>query len=129
MGKRRNSLIILGIVVVLLAASIYTLTAKPTVLGLDLQGGTELVYQGRPTPQVPDVTQEDIDRAIEIIRERVDSLGVSEPEISRVGSDQIEVGLPNVSNAERAAESVGTTAQLYLYDFEPNVIPPKKGIA
>ena len=64
------------------------------MLGLDLKGGTELVYQGRPTPQVPEVTPEDIDRAIEIIRERVDSLGVSEPEISRVGEDQIEVGLP-----------------------------------
>ena len=102
------------------------ITTKPTVLGLDLQGGTELVYQGRPTPQVPEVTPEDIDRAIEIIRERVDSLGVSEPEISRVGRDQIEVGLPNVSNAERAVESVGTTAQLLLYDFEPNVIPPNK---
>ena len=58
-----------------------------------------------PTPQVPDVTPEDIDRAIEIIRERVDSLGVSEPEISRVGEDQIEIGLPNVSNADRATES------------------------
>ena len=71
------------------------------MLGLDLKGGTELVYQGRPTPQVPEVTPTDIDRAIEIIRKRVDSLGVSEPEISRVGSDQIEVGLPNVSNAKR----------------------------
>jgi SecD/SecF fusion protein len=128
MGKRRNSLIILGLVVVLLATSIYVIAKKPTVLGLDLKGGTELVYQGRPTPQVPDVTPEDIDRAIEIIRQRVDSLGVSEPEISRVGGDQIEIGLPNVSNADRAAESVGTTAQLYLYDFEPNVIPPNKSV-
>ncbi len=128
MGKRRNSLIILAVVVVLLGVSAWVLTAKPTVLGLDLRGGTELVYQGRPTPQVPEVTPEDIDRAIEIIRERVDSLGVSEPEISRVGRDQIEIGLPNVSNAKRAADSVGTTAQLLLYDFEPNVIPPKKGI-
>src|SRR4029079_17157826 len=111
MGKRRNSLIILGLVVVLLATSIYVIAKKPTVLGLDLKGGTELVYQGRPTPQVPDVTPEDIDRAIEIIRQRVDSLGVSEPEISRVGGDQIEIGLPNVSNADRPAESGGTTAQ------------------
>src|SRR3954464_9192512 len=125
MGKRRNSLIVLTVVMALLAVSIYVIVSKPTVLGLDLKGGTELVYQGRPTPQVPEVTPEDIDRAIEIIRERVDSLGVSEPEISRVGRDQIEIGLPNVSNAKRAADSVGTTAQLLLYDFEPNVIPPK----
>ncbi len=129
MGKRRNSLIILALVLGLLAASIYLITDKPTVLGLDLEGGTELVYQGRPSPQVPEITPEDIDRAIEIIRERVDSLGVSEPEISRIGQDQIQVDLPNVSNAERATDQIGTTAQLALYDFEPNVIPPNPDIA
>ena len=99
MSKRRNSLIILGLVIALLGVSIYVITSKKTVLGLDLQGGTELVYQGRPSPQVPEVTPEDIDRAIEIIRDRVDALGVSEPEISRIGKDQIQVDLPNVSNA------------------------------
>jgi SecD/SecF fusion protein len=129
MGKRRNNLIILAIVLGLLAASIYVITDKKTVLGLDLQGGTELVYQARPTPQVPDVSPEDVDRAIEIIRERVDSLGVSEPEIARVGTDQIYVALPNVSSAQRAVEQIGTTAQLFLYDFEPNVIPPNPDIA
>ncbi len=128
MGKRRNSLIILAVVLALLGVSIYVITSKETVLGLDLRGGTELVYQGRPSPQVPDVTPEDIDRSIEIIRERVDSLGVSEPEISRVGQDQIAIGLPNVSNADRATEQIGTTAQLFLYDFEPNVIPPNPDI-
>ena len=129
MGKRRNNLIILALVLGLLAGSIYVLTSKKTVLGLDLQGGTELVYQARPTPQVPEVTPEDVDRAIEIIRERVDSLGVSEPEITRVGQDQIDVALPNVSSAQRAVEQIGTTARLSLYDFEPNVIPPNPDIA
>ena len=128
MGKRRNSLIILGLVIALLGVSIYVITSKKTVLGLDLQGGTELVYQGRPSPQVPEVTPEDIDRAIEIIRDRVDALGVSEPEISRIGKDQIQVDLPNVSNAQRATEQIGTTAQLFLYDFEPNVIPPNPDV-
>ncbi len=129
MGKRRNSLIVLALVLGLLGVSIYILTSKETVLGLDLEGGTELVYQGRPTPQVPDVSPEDVDRAIEIIRQRVDSLGVSEPEISRVGEDQIQIGLPNVSDTRRATEQIGTTAQLSLYDFEPNVIPPNPDIA
>jgi SecD/SecF fusion protein len=128
MGKRRNNLIILALVLGLLAASIYVITDKKTVLGLDLQGGTELVYQARPTPQVPEVTPEDVDRAIEIIRERVDSLGVSEPEIARVGEDQIYTALPDVSDAQRAVEQIGTTAQLFLYDFEPNVIPPNPDI-
>ncbi|MDX6637757.1 MAG: SecD/SecF fusion protein, partial [Solirubrobacterales bacterium] len=98
--------------------------AKPTVLGLDLKGGTQLVYVARPTPQEPVVTADDIERSISIIRERADKLGVSEPEISRVGSDEIQVGLPNVANAKRAIDQIGTTSQLYLYDFERNVIPP-----
>jgi SecD/SecF fusion protein len=129
MGKRRTSLIILFLVLVMLGVSIWTIVSKDTVLGLDLEGGTELVYQARPSPQVQDPGPEDVDRAIEIIRERVDSLGVSEPEIARIGEDEIQVDLPNVSNAQRATDQIGTTAQLALYDFEPNVIPPNPDIA
>jgi SecD/SecF fusion protein len=129
MGKRRTSLIILTLVLTLLAGSIFVITQKKTVLGLDLQGGTELVYQGRATQQVPEVGPEDIDRAIEIIRQRIDSLGVSEPEISRLGKDELQVDLPNVSDSQRATDQIGTTAQLYLYDFEPNVIPPNPNIS
>ena len=89
------------------------IVTKETKLGLDLKGGVELVYQGEPTPQ-SEVTPEAIDRAIDIIRERVDRLGVAEPEIQRLGSDQISVGLPGVKNLERAKKQVGTTAQLLL---------------
>ena len=56
------------------------------------------------------------------MRDRVDSLGVAEPEIERSGEDQIEVDLPDVENAERAAERVGSTAQLFFYDWEKNVL-------
>ena len=96
-------------------------STKQTRLGLDLKGGVELVYQGEPTPQSK-VTPEAIDRSIDIMRERVDALGVAEPEIQRLGSDQISVGLPGVKNLERAIKQVGTTAQLYFYDCEKNVI-------
>ncbi len=123
MGSRRRNLVVLALVVVLTGASVYAITAKDTVLGLDLRGGTELVYQANPTAKNPEISPEDMDRAIQILRERTDELGVSEPEIAQVGPDQIEVGLPDVSNAERAIEQVGTTAQLFLYDFEKNVIP------
>jgi SecD/SecF fusion protein len=122
LGRRRN-LFILLFVIGLTIASVVVILSKPTRLGLDLRGGTELVYQGRPTPQNPEVEPADIDRAIEIIRDRTDALGVSEPEIARVGSDQVTVGLPDVQNAERAIEQVGSTAQLYFYDWEPNVLP------
>ncbi len=129
MGGRRRNLLVLGLVLGLLAASAIVIATKPTVLGLDLRGGTQLVYQARATPQTPEVTPEAIDRAINIIRTRTDKFGVSEPEISRLGRDGIQVGLPNVQNAQQAIDQIGTTAQLYFYDLEANIVPPpKKGL-
>ncbi len=120
-SKTRNFSII-ALVLVLLAGSAFVIATKETVLGLDLRGGVELVYEGVPTPNSPEITPEAIDDAIETIRKRTDALGVSEPEIQRAGSDQISIGLPNVDNADRAIEQVGTTAQLQFYDWEPNVL-------
>src|SRR4051794_39434201 len=121
--RRRNGLILL-LVAGLLAASLLVIAVKPTRLGLDLKGGVELVYQGEPTPQVPTVTPEALDRALDIIRSRVDQLGVGEPEIQRSGKDQISVGLPDVQNIRRAQEQVGTPAQLYFYDWERSALTP-----
>jgi SecD/SecF fusion protein len=122
MTSRARNFTILGLVLVLLVAAGFVIATKETRLGLDLQGGIELVYEARPTPQVPEVTQQAIDDAIETMRERVDAFGVSEPEIQRSGREQISVGLPDVQNADRAREQVGTTAQLQFYDWEPNVL-------
>ena len=74
MGGRRRNLVIIGLVLGLLAASGIVIATKKPVLGLDLSGGTQLVYQARPTPQTPEVTPDAIDRAIEIIRKRTDTL-------------------------------------------------------
>ena len=122
MTSRTRNLSIIALVLVLLAASAVVIATKRTVLGLDLRGGVELVYEGRPTPQVPEVTPAAIDDAIETIRKRTDSLGVSEPEIQRAGANQISIGLPDVANADRAIEQVGSVAQLQFYDWEPNVL-------
>jgi len=127
MANRRRNLTILAIVFGLLTLAMLEIVPgspleRKTRLGLDLKGGVELIYEGRPTPQVPEVTPQAIDDAIETIRKRTDALGVSEPEIQRAGSDQISIGLPDVQNADRAEEQVGTTAQLQFYDWEPNVI-------
>jgi SecD/SecF fusion protein len=121
--NRRRNLFVLLFVAGLVLVSLLVIVSKKTTLGLDLKGGTELIYQGRPTPQNPEIQGDDVDRAIEIIRKRTDSLGVAEPEISRIGEDSIRVGLPDVQNADRAIAQVGETAQLYFYDWEPNVIP------
>jgi SecD/SecF fusion protein len=130
MTDRRRNIFVLLIVLGLLILSLLVIVgipgvvkAKKTRLGLDLKGGVELTYQGRPTAQSK-VTPESLDRAIDIMRKRVDQLGVAEPEIQRTGSDEIDVALPNVSNAGRAQAQVGKTALLYFYDWEPNVIGP-----
>src|SRR5918998_1284282 len=123
MTSRRRNLLVIVLTLGLLVASAVVIITKETRLGLDLKGGVELVYQGEPTPQ-SEVTPEAIDRAIDIMRERVDRLGVAEPEIQRLGNDQISVGLPDVENAEDAIRQVGQVAQLFFYDWEPNVIGP-----
>ncbi len=121
MTNRRRNLFIILLVLGLLAGSAVAIAERPTRLGLDLSGGVELVYEGQPTPQVPEVTPQAIDDAIETIRKRTDALGVSEPEIQAAGSNQISVALPDVEDVDQAIEQVGTTAQLQFYDWEPNV--------
>jgi SecD/SecF fusion protein len=119
--ERRRYLFILVLVAGLIVASGLAIVTKKTRLGLDLQGGVELVYQAKPT-KFAQVTPEALERAIDVMRERVDQLGVAEPELQRFGRDQIAVSLPDVKNAKRAQEQVGTIAQLFFYDWEPNVI-------
>ncbi len=93
-------------VLVIGALSATLISGRTPQLGLDLQGGASVVLE--PREQVaPGV----LDQAIEIIRNRVDALGVAEPEITRQG-DSIIVSLPGVENRERALEVVGQTAQL-----------------
>ncbi len=127
LGRRRH-LFVLLFVLGLLIVSALIVVSKPTRLGLDLKGGVQLVYEGQPTGQVKSVSGEDIERSIEIIRQRIDTLGVSEPEVSRLGTNEISVGLPDITNAQRAINTVGTTAQLFFYDWEPNLIGPEKTI-
>jgi SecD/SecF fusion protein len=118
--RRRNAFVLL-VVALLIGLATVTIIAKKTRLGLDLKGGVELVYQGKPTAQSK-VDAESLERAINIMRKRVDQLGVAQPEIQRSGADEIDVALPDVTNASRAQDEVGRTAELYFYDWEPNVI-------
>src|SRR5437588_3981759 len=128
--RRRNALILLivaGLVIISLLFVIVgipgAVKAKKTRLGLDLKGGVELVYKAKPTT-VAKVDNESLNRAAEIMRKRVDKIGVAQPEIQLSGADEIDVALPSVSSTQRAEKVVGKTAQLYFYDWEPNVIGP-----
>ena len=124
MSDRQRHGFVLLLVLGLIAASLFVIFTQKTELGLDLKGGTQLVYQGEPSPQTPKVTQAALNRAVDIMRQRVDSLGVSEPEIQTTGSNLITVGLPDVQDTARAESEVGTTAQLYFYDWEANALTP-----
>jgi SecD/SecF fusion protein len=119
--RQRNGFILL-LVAGLVIASVAVIFTKKTVLGLDLKGGVELVYQGEPSAQVPKVTPAALSQAVNIMRTRVDQLGVTEPAIQTTGGNQITVGLPDVSDLQRAQKQVGTTAQLYFYDWERNAL-------
>jgi len=110
MTDRQRNVFILALVAGLIAASFAVIFNFKTFLGLDLQGGVQLVYEGKPTPQTPHVTQAALQRAVDVMRQRTNQLGVSETQIQTTGSNQITVGLPSVQNTKRAEALVGTTA-------------------
>src|ERR1700704_6159121 len=106
--RRRNALILLIVAGLVIGSLLFVIVgipgavkAKKTRLGLDLKGGVELVYQGKPTAQSK-VDSESLNRAIDIMRKRVDQIGVAQPEIQRSGPTEIDVALPDVSNVTRA---------------------------
>src|SRR4051812_9691338 len=125
MSERRRSLFVLLIVAGLIAASAVAIWRNPTVLGLDLKGGVQLVYKAEPTAQQPTITADAMQRSIDLMRQRVNALGVSEADLNQSGQDQIEVNLPGVKDANAAARQVGSTAQLFFYDWEANILDDK----
>ena len=95
MANRRSYLILVGLILVALAGVAAlgipgSPAHKKVTLGLDLQGGLEVVLKAVP-PKNQQVTSDGMDTAISTMRNRVDSLGVSEPEIRRQGNDQIVI--------------------------------------
>jgi SecD/SecF fusion protein len=123
MSDRQRHGFVLLIVAGLIAASLAVVLTQRTVLGLDLKGGVQLVYQGEPSAQSK-VTTASLQRAVDIMRSRVDQLGVAEPEIQVYGGNEISVGLPDVSDINRAEQEVGATAELYFYDWEADALTP-----
>ena len=129
MGGRRRNIFVLLFVLGLVIVSAIVCIKKPTQLGLDLQGGIELTLQGRPTPQVKEVTSSAMDRSVDIIRSGCDKLGVSEIEVSRLGNDQISVGIPGATNVGTATECATKPARLYFYDWQNNLIGPARDLS
>src|SRR3954452_23900846 len=132
MNDRRKYLLLgLAIVAELIGALLVAVPGSPIykkpTLGLDLQGGLEVVLQAVP-PKNHQLTAEDLDRSVSIMQERINKLGVSEPEIRKQGNNQIVIQLAGVHNQAQAAKVIGQTAQLMIFDFESDLAAPSKGV-
>jgi SecD/SecF fusion protein len=126
-AERRSHLILMGLILTaLLGAALLAIPGSPLhkkpVLGLDLQGGTEVVLKAVP-PKGQQVTSSGMDTAQSVMRRRVDKLGVTEPEIRKQGSDQMVIELAGV-NPDRAEQVIGKTARLELFDLQGDLLPP-----
>jgi protein-export membrane protein SecD len=93
-------------------AGFSSLESSAIKLGLDLRGGMHIVLKVDTSGLNRAETEHARDRALEIIRNRVDKFGVSEPQIMPQGANYIVVELPGLQDVERAQELIGKTAQL-----------------
>ncbi|GHC77520.1 protein translocase subunit SecDF [Nocardiopsis terrae] len=87
----------------------------PPRLGLDLSGGTQIVLETQDGADGTEATSENTDKVVEVLRQRIDRLGVAESTLSRSGENRIIVELPGVQDPAEAAEIVGQTAQLSFH--------------
>ncbi|MGC6367825.1 MAG: protein translocase subunit SecD [Candidatus Marinamargulisbacteria bacterium] len=102
---------------IILAASIWVLTTKPFNLGLDLRGGVSVVLEAKEVDG-REITNDDILGVIDVIRGRINALGLTEPVIQRKGLTQVIVELPGISDIDRALSLIGETAQLTFHEAE-----------
>ncbi len=116
MRKNINQLRLL-ILIVIVVVSVFVLMKLPLNLGLDLQGGTRLVFEGQDTKNVK-VSDDSMSGVVAVIRNRIDALGVTEPTIQRKGRDQVIVELPGVKDPDRAIKIIGDTALLEFVEAE-----------
>lgn len=115
MKRRKNSLrarALLALTVI--AASLAIALTTPVRLGLDLRGGTQITLETRSTATT-EADREATDRTMEVLRGRIDALGVAEPTLVRSGDHRILVELPGVQDPKKAADVLGRTAQLTVH--------------
>jgi SecD/SecF fusion protein len=101
-------------VLLVLAAAGWLAVTRPARLGLDLRGGTQIVLETRDGPEQT-VDGDTVARTLEVLRRRVDQLGVAEPTLQRSGDRRVLVELPGVYDPEEAVRVIGRTAQLAFH--------------
>jgi preprotein translocase subunit SecD len=116
---KRNNLVFLSVLVLFVLAALVvfptdkgTLFQKDVRLGLDLQGGTRIVYQADLTGVPANQQAEAIDGAISVLENRINPLGVSETTVRKLGEDQILVEVPGRALTDAEKQSLGAVALL-----------------
>jgi SecD/SecF fusion protein len=129
--ERRNYLLIIGAIAALLVGAMLLavpgspLYKKPT-LGLDLQGGLEVVLRAVPQKgQTIDPQQMQV--AQEVITRRTNATGLVSPNIAIQGGNEIVIQLAGVHDPAKAARTIGSTGQLQMFDFETSLVSPTVG--
>jgi SecD/SecF fusion protein len=105
-----------------ISASLFIALTQSARLGLDLRGGTQIVLETRDSPTVK-ADAESTDRALTVMRNRIDALGVTDPTVTRSGDRRIIIELPGVQDPREAAEVIGRTAQLTFHPVIAAVDP------
>jgi SecD/SecF fusion protein len=103
-----------ALVLATVAGAAFLIVDRPARLGLDLQGGTQIVLEARDAPGRR-VDSDTLNRTLEVLRRRVDQLGVAEPSLQRSGARRIIVELPGVADPEEAVAVIGKTAELTFH--------------
>jgi SecD/SecF fusion protein len=101
-------------VLAVLGAASWLAVTRPARLGLDLRGGTQIVLEAKDSPD-RQVDGDTVARTLEVLRRRVDQLGVAEPTLQRSGERRVIVELPGVYDPEEAVQVIGKTAQLAFH--------------
>ena len=110
----RAAVVRLVLAVLIIGGSVAVALTTTPKLGLDLRGGTQIVLETSDSPTV-EANAESTDRTLEVLRGRVDALGVAEPTLARAGSNRIIVELPGLQDPREAAAVIGKTAQLSFH--------------
>ncbi|MCT2537993.1 protein translocase subunit SecDF [Aquibacillus koreensis] len=116
---KRGRIVAFFLIVLVFAGTIGTTITgitKDMKLGLDLQGGFEILYEATPVDENEEITSEALEHTVEMLRHRVDVLGVSEPNFSIEGEDRIRVQLAGVDDQTEAQELLSTAARLSFRD-------------
>lgn len=98
-------------------------------LGLDLKGGMHLLLKVDTGHLSEDARKDAAERAVEVIRNRIDQFGVREPSIQRQGKDEIVIQLPGVADRDRAIDIIGRTAMLEFRLVDPDPAKLKEALA